>query len=229
MPRSIHYILRTFRWIVLAMCGVVLVVSLIMWPRSYFYYDGLVGPNFWTEQVAATMGTGFFIDFDGLQRAESLQWQSFLRPKPMHNIGYHNVPYGWMQDGGRNVTLYVEWYFLPVLALVLYLFASGHLRTEKIRSLRFRIYDLLVGTTLLACSFAFVQFAYRRLGDGGTVIAIESSMFLSVAYITLRYAFGSTVASKWSALTVASCCLVGFFGLGMFFWHLTGVVEPLQM
>ena len=172
MPRSVNNILFLLRWLVVAICGMVLVVSLIMWPRSYFYYDGLVGPNFWTEQAAATMGTGFFIDFDGLQHAESLQWHSFLRPKPLHNVGYHNLPFGWMRDGGRNATLYVEWYCLPVLTLVLSLFASGYLRIERIRSLRFRIYDLLVGAALIACSFAFIQFAYRRLGDGGTVLAI---------------------------------------------------------
>lgn len=158
MPRFAHYALHTLRWLVVAVCGVVLVVTLIMWPRSYFYYDGLIGPNYYTEQAAATIGYGFIIDFEGLSNAQSLRWYSSLRNKQYQGFGYHRVPFGWMEDGGRYVTFYVEWYCLPIFALVVSLIAAGRNPASWIRFVRFRVYDFFIATILVAWACTSAQF-----------------------------------------------------------------------
>lgn len=231
MPRPVRLLLRSLRWVVGTVCGVVLVASLVIWPRSYFYEDRV-----WVVETSRGE-TSIYRSFYGLalvlfwipeSEADSRLWTSepYTNEDWRHALRHGVIRRPHLTHRARGVLAPI-WWAAILGAVCTPLLLAKNRPIPSPRWFRFSLLDLMCTAAVVSAAVPLARSAFATYAEGGAVIVIEASVLLLVSYGALRHARSSSGFGRWGGAAVAASCLTGVAGLGLFYWHCVQNFEPL--
>ena len=224
MPRPVRLVIRTLRYLLGVLFAVVLLASLVLWPRSYFYCDSIDGicsngtyrygfVATWTGMAIGDW-TDYSTEYQELTGQPASQWPRY----ECSRFATQMTLAEWLAQRGlffgpmpilEHTAALVELSAVTALSLVGLLAVSMPCLWPAIRKPRLKMADFLIVVSTTSVGIGWGIVAVNRHGVGGGVIVVEATLLLLVAYAAIRHARTTGDARKWVSSAVAASCLGG--------------------